>query len=125
MRKPAFLRMLINWKQVGPHPVRKLVLTAMVILLIVCLLAVFLPPWAKHHPQIVAYGFISFAITFLIIWVSGLLYGIISTIYGCRKYPTLWKPHRYHSWADKYRDNLRISRLDDPFFKKIGRLFNN
>lgn len=120
-----FLRTFIDLKQVGPHPVRKFLFIAAIVIIAVILLAIFLPLGAEHHPTVVAYGFISFGVTFLIVWISLVLYGITSTIYGFRKYPTLWKPSVNQSMAYRYKQSLRMRRLDDPFLNKIGRYFSH
>jgi hypothetical protein len=66
---------------------------AIMVIVGVCLLLILIPPGLKYHPFVVFYGAASFAATFFLVWLFGVVCAVASLVTRLRKRGNQQSPH--------------------------------
>ena len=100
--------------------------TLMLILVAVgtAVLALILPYGIRHRPELVAFGFVSFAIAFFIVWLAFAAYAIWFMLYFPRHYPDMHRKHIGLSLGVQRTAHREFLNLDDPRIARASSLLN-
>lgn len=98
----------------------KLILIGIIILTIAIVLSLLLPYSIKKNPLLTAFGFISFAITGVLVIVIFVISGLMTTRHLCKKHSGIWEKTRSRSLSTRTEALKQIRAINDPYLKKVS-----
>ena len=120
----GFLDYIMDASKLGPRKHRRLLTYLLCLFAIALVLSLVFFFAAEKFFFLFIFGFISFWVTGVLVFIVSAVYMIASNIYLFKHHRQLWKTMFPHSLRERVQAGRAIRSLNDPFLCKIGMWWN-